>query len=45
MNVICLSGSEDFRKRWYASQDEVTELAAELGISLKIYDENTLELQ
>lgn len=45
LNVVCLSGSEDFRKRWYASADEVKELAAELGITLTIYDENTLELQ
>ena len=45
LNVVCLSGSEDFKLRWYTSAEEVKDLATELGISLTIYDENTLELQ
>lgn len=41
-NVVCYSGGDDFKTRW--SPDESLALAKELGISIKIYDENTLEL-
>lgn len=40
--VVCYSGGADFKTRW--SPDESLALAKELGISITIYDENTLEL-
>lgn len=43
MKVVCYTGGVDFASRW--SPTESLELAKELGISIKIYDEDTLELR
>ncbi|MNQ16309.1 Cytidine and deoxycytidylate deaminase zinc-binding region [compost metagenome] len=36
--VVCLDGGEDFKSRW--KTDDVLALSEELGISIKIYEEN-----